>query len=126
MARRADLSPALVLYDPDCGMCTRLAEIGRRRQRPGALEWVPNDSEQAQELLRRHGLLGREQDTLVVVEGESATQESAAVVRTALRLRWPWKGAAAVWLVPRPLRDAVYRRISERRKHSCRLHPARA
>jgi predicted DCC family thiol-disulfide oxidoreductase YuxK len=107
--------PAIVLYDGACGLCRGLVVKGRRRQRPGAIEWLDSASAEGQALLRRRGLLGREADSLIVVEGDRVSLESAAAVRITLRLRWPWKAAAAVWIVPRPLRDAAYRAVAKRR-----------
>ena len=118
---------AIVLFDGSCGMCTANMRRGMRYQRPGAIRWVDNGSEEGQALLRERGLLGKEQDSLIVIEGGRVSLESGAVVRTALRLRWPWKASAATWVVPKPLRDALYRRVSANRaKHAaCRLPAAR-
>src|SRR5688572_28806945 len=80
--------PAIVLYDGSCGTCTVNMERGKRYQRPGALEWVDNGSEEGQALLRGRGLLGKEQDTLIVLEGDRAYLDSDAVVRSAQGLRW--------------------------------------
>lgn len=120
-------APAIVLYDGSCGLCTGTMLRGKRYQRPGAIEWVDNGSEEGQALLRGRGLLGKEQDSLLVVEGERVSRGSAAVVRVSLRLRWPWKSSAALWIVPKPLRDAGYRQVAARRaKHAaCRLPAAR-
>lgn len=128
MAKRGkDAPPAIALYDGACGLCTKTMLRGKRHQRPGAIEWVDSGSEEGQALLRDRGLLGKEQDSLVVIEGARASLESAAVVRLTLRLRWPWKSSAALWIVPKPLRDAGYRQVAARRaRHAaCQLPPAR-
>lgn len=116
-------APAIVLYDGSCGLCTGTMSRGQRCQRPGAIEWVDNGSSEGQALLREHGLLGKEKDSLIVIEGDRVSIESAAIVRSSLRLRWPWKASSALWIVPKPLRDAVYRRVSaSRARHAaCRL-----
>ncbi|HUR25137.1 MAG TPA: DCC1-like thiol-disulfide oxidoreductase family protein [Candidatus Thermoplasmatota archaeon] len=117
--------PAIVLFDGSCGMCTGNMLRGRRWQRAGAIEWVDNGSDRGRSLLRDHGLLGKEQDSLIVIEGDRVSLGSSSIIRTALRLRWPWKASAAMWLAPRPLRDAVYRRVSANRsKHSACKFPA--
>ncbi|HJQ93818.1 MAG TPA: DCC1-like thiol-disulfide oxidoreductase family protein, partial [Candidatus Thermoplasmatota archaeon] len=113
----------IVLYDDHCGTCTTNAARGRRYQRAGALEWLGNSTPRAQAILRERGLLGKEQDSLIVIEGGRVSMGSASVVRAVLGLRWPWKASAALWIVPKPLRDAVYRRVSANRaRHAeCRL-----
>jgi predicted DCC family thiol-disulfide oxidoreductase YuxK len=112
---------AIVLYDGACGMCVDAAEKGRRWQRPGALRWVDNASAEGRAILRRHGLEGEADRSIVVVDSRGATTESAAAVRVARRLRWPWKAYAALWVVPKPVRDWVYRRIAARRIRTCAL-----
>ncbi len=88
--------PAIVLYDGGCGMCSAGARRGQRWQKTGALRWVDNGSDEGQALLRERGLVGKEQDTLIVLDGGRAYVESAAVVRSLRGLRWPWKAAAAL------------------------------
>lgn len=107
--------PAVVFYDGACGMCADAAAKGRRWQRPGAIEWVDAATGDGRRRLAARGLLEQARDSLVVVEGDRVSLESTAAVRTALRLRWPWKAWAALWLVPRPWRDAAYRRIAAKR-----------
>ena len=115
-------APALVLYDDRCGSCSRSAARGRRYQRAGALEWLGNSTPRAQALLRERGLLGREEETLIVLEGERAYLESDAVVRSAQGLRWPWRLCAALRLVPKAWRDRWYRRVAQdRERHACHL-----
>lgn len=118
--------PALVLYDGRCGMCIGNAQKGRKYQRAGALEWIDNGSPRAQALLKERGLLGREQDSLIVLDGERAYLDSDAIVRSAQGLRWPWRVYAGIQFLPRSWRDAAYRRIAaQRSRHTeCQL-PAR-
>lgn len=115
--------PAVVLYDDHCGMCTANAAKGRKYQRAGALEWVGNSSDEGQALLRGRGLLGKEQDSLIVLDGDRAFLDSDAIVRSAQGLRWPWRACAGIRFLPKALRDAAYRRIAANRsRHAeCRL-----
>ena len=118
--------PAIVLYDGACGTCRATMERGRRYQRPGALDWVDNSSERGQALLRGRGLLGKEQDSLIVLDGDRAYLDSDAIVRSAQGLRWPWRAYAGIRFVPKALRDAAYRRAAANRsRHAeCRLPTA--
>lgn len=115
--------PALVLYDGACGLCRGTMERGRRGQRPGALEWLDNASPEAQAALARHGLLGQEEDSLIVVSREAAFLRSDAIVRVMQGLRWPWRVGAALRFIPNRWRDAAYRHIAARRSRDavCRL-----
>ncbi len=118
-------SPAIVLYDDRCGFCTENARKGMRYQRKGALEWLGNSTPRAQQMLKERGLLGKEEETLIVLEGERHYFESDAVVRSAQGLRWPWRVWAGIRFLPKPARDRVYRKIAEDRdRHGCHLPPA--
>jgi predicted DCC family thiol-disulfide oxidoreductase YuxK len=118
-------APAVVLYDGDCGFCSENAMLGRKYQRPGALEWLDNGSARAKALLAERGLSGKEEETLIVLEGERAYLFSDAVVRSAQGLRWPWRLYAGIRFLPRAWREAWYRRLAaDRDKHGCHLPPA--
>lgn len=117
-------APAIVLYDDRCGFCSASAAKGMRCQRPGALEWLGNSTPRAQALLEERGLLGKEEETLIVLDGDRAFLHSDAVVRSAQGLRWPWRMYAAVRVLPKPLLDRWYRRLAEDRvRHACHLPP---
>lgn len=114
--------PAIVLYDDRCGFCTGSAVKGRRYQRPGALEWLGNSTPRAQALLEERGLLGKEEETLIVLDGDRAYLHSDAVVRSAQGLRWPWRMYAGLRFLPKAWRDRWYRRMAEdRERHACHL-----
>ena len=125
MNRPSSTAPAIVLYDGACGMCSENARKGRLYQRPGALEWIDNSSDEAQALLRGRDLVGKEQDSLIVIEGDRAYLDSDAIVRSAQGLRWPWRAYAGIRFLPKAMRDGVYRRIAaQRTRHTeCRLPP---
>lgn len=121
---QADAPPAIVLYDDRCGFCTTNAQRGMRYQRAGALRWLGNSTPEAQEMLRERGLLGKEEETLIVFDGDRALVESDAVVRSAQGLRWPWRVYAGLRFLPKRLRDRAYRKIAEdRNRHGCHLPP---
>ena len=116
---------AIVLYDDHCGFCTTNAKRGMRYQRAGALRWLGNSTSEAQEMLRGRGLLGKEEETLIVFDGERAFFESDAVVRSAQGLRWPWRVYAGLRFLPKSMRDRAYRKIAEDRdRHGCHLPTA--
>ncbi|MNC52636.1 hypothetical protein D3C75_1019930 [compost metagenome] len=54
-------------------------------------------------------------DTVVLLEHGRCYTESSAVLRIARRLRFPWPAAYGLILIPRPLRNAVYRVVARNR-----------
>jgi len=110
------VEPATIVIDGDCSLCTRASHYGMRHATPGLLRFVASQTDEGAALLRQHGLEAVADDTMVAVVSPRAFVRSAAIVQVAKRLRWPWRAQAAVWLVPRPLRDAAYRWVARRRR----------
>jgi predicted DCC family thiol-disulfide oxidoreductase YuxK len=65
--------------------------------------------------MREHGLDPDALNSIVVLEDGRAWQESSAALRIARHLPGSWKLLRAFVLVPRPLRDVVYRLIARNR-----------
>jgi len=121
-AGAAEASPAIVLYDDRCGFCTGTAQKGMRHTRPGALEWLGNSTPRAQAMLEERGLSGKEEETLIVLDGARAHLFSDAIVRAAQGLRWPWRMYAGIRFLPKRLRDRAYRKVAaDRDRHGCHL-----
>jgi predicted DCC family thiol-disulfide oxidoreductase YuxK len=54
-------------------------------------------------------------DSILLVEGGRVFDRSTAALRISRRLKWPWKLAYVLILVPRSLRDFLYDGIARRR-----------
>jgi predicted DCC family thiol-disulfide oxidoreductase YuxK len=107
--------PAVILYDGECGLCDRLVQWVLPRDRVGRFHFAALQSEWAQTALRRHALPTSDFDSMVLIEDERVYLRSTAALRVLRGLpRWGWTYAFIV--VPRGLRDVVYRWIARRRK----------
>lgn len=123
---------ALLLYDGDCGLCTRSVAWVRRHDRRGRVRAVPAQDPEGQAALATAGLAGVEARTLVLFttgrRGRRAWLRSAGTVRLLWTVGGAWRVAgAALWLVPWPLRELGYRLVARNRRrfgHACPL-PAR-
>jgi predicted DCC family thiol-disulfide oxidoreductase YuxK len=109
------VQPATIVIDGECGLCQRAAAYGMGKGRPGMLRFIAQQSAEGADLLDRFGLRQEAADTMVAAVGERAYVRSAAVVQVAKRLRGARRVQAALWLVPKPLRDAGYRFVARRR-----------
>ncbi|HET6404100.1 MAG TPA: DCC1-like thiol-disulfide oxidoreductase family protein [Candidatus Thermoplasmatota archaeon] len=112
--------PAVLLYDGECGFCTRSVLFVHRRDPRGRVRFASLQSARGRALLAQHGV-APDMSTVVLLDGKGAHLRSTAIVRTARLLRWPWSWAYAAVLVPRPLRDALYRFVA---RHRHRFGPA--
>lgn len=105
----------IVLYDAVCGLCSRSVQLILRHDRRGRFRFAALQSEVGQALLRRHGLQTDELDTFVLVEDGRAYVRSSGALRVARGLGGAWRLVSALAIVPRPLRDAVYRLVARNR-----------
>lgn len=112
----------LVIYDGVCGLCNRSVRWFLRRDVFDRLRFAPSASPNVAELLGRHGLdaavAGEGPGSILVVVGAGGADErllvrSEAVLALFSALPNPWPAlAAALKVIPRPLRDLGYRVIA--------------
>jgi predicted DCC family thiol-disulfide oxidoreductase YuxK len=109
----------VLLYDGACGLCAEAVQIILRDDRRGLLRFAPLDGEFAAGVRRRHALEAA--DSIVWVEpahGQRAERvfiRSDAALRVAGYLGGVWRTALVGWLLPRPLRDALYDVVARHR-----------
>jgi predicted DCC family thiol-disulfide oxidoreductase YuxK len=124
MAQKNERRP-IVVFDGECGLCN------------GFVAWLVRHDKHAVHLLAGSaGEVGRavidaaglpreiSESTMILWDGSRARIQSDAVLGVLAGLGWPWKGAAAGLLVPRSIRNAVYRWRAERRNRILAEDPA--
>ena len=115
----------LVIYDGRCGLCNRSIRWFLARDRHDRLRFAPSESPLVAGLLARHGFVAPAVtdgpgSILVVLDAERPTERlllcSNAVLALLRQLPQPWPPVAAcLRLIPRPLRDLVYRLVARSR-----------
>ena len=114
-------SNPIILYDGVCGLCNRLVQFMLKHDSHGRLRFASLQSDFAAKVLRRHSIDPNDLDTLHVVENfeqphERVLHRSNAVLRAGRELGGIWSPLSAVGrVVPRPLRDLVYRFVAQNR-----------
>jgi predicted DCC family thiol-disulfide oxidoreductase YuxK len=109
---------AVVLFDGVCNLCNGFVQFVIPRDSDGYFRFAPLSSEAAAHVLStardaRHG--GPLVDSIVLVEDGVAHVRSAAALRIARRLGFPWVLGYGLMIVPRPFRDAIYDLVARRR-----------
>jgi predicted DCC family thiol-disulfide oxidoreductase YuxK len=105
----------VVLFDGICNLCVGSLPWLLRMDRRDCLRFGTLQSEVGTELLRRCGLSGDYDESMVVVEGDLAYTESDAVVRIAWHLGFPWALGSIASVVPKVIRDRAYRFLANNR-----------
>jgi predicted DCC family thiol-disulfide oxidoreductase YuxK len=105
----------VVLFDGICNLCVGSLPWLLRMDRRDRLRFGTLQSEAGTELLAECGLSGTYDESMVVVEGDRAYTESDAVVRIAWLLGFPWALGSVASIVPKRIRDRVYRWVADSR-----------
>jgi len=105
----------VIVFDAMCVLCSANAAFVLRHDSGGRFRLASIQGEVGAALYRRCGIDPASPETLIVVEGGRALRDSDAVLAIWAGLDWPWNWLAAFRLVPRALRDPVYRWIARHR-----------
>ena len=115
------MADPIILYDGVCGLCNRLVQFLLKHDKQGRLRFASLQSDFAAKVLQRHGIDPKDLDTLHVIEnyeqpGERVLQRSDAILRAGRELGGFWSvSAATATVIPRALRDVVYRLVARNR-----------
>lgn len=124
---RRELPPApdapplhLVLYDGECGVCSRIVRWLLDADRRGLLRFAPLQGATAAALRQRWPAIPPDLDSIIYVDRSSGVEDVSwradAFLRICRLLGGPWRvvGAIGEWL-PRSLADAAYDAFARRR-----------
>ena len=106
---------SILIFDGYCRLCSNAVDFIVRRDPEGRFRFAAAQSEAGKALLSRYGLSERGPDTQVLIEDGIAHTDSTAALRIARRLGGVWQLFYVFILVPRFLRDVVYRFIARNR-----------
>jgi predicted DCC family thiol-disulfide oxidoreductase YuxK len=99
----------VIVFDAHCVLCCSHARFVLRHDRRGHFRLASMQGETGAAIYRRFGIDPADPDTLVVVEGDAALRDSDAILAIWRGLGWPWHAAGMFALVPRGVRDPLYR-----------------
>jgi predicted DCC family thiol-disulfide oxidoreductase YuxK len=105
----------IVLFDGVCNLCNGTVRFLIDHDPMARFRFAPLQSEVGRALQERHHLDPDTLDTFVLVDGDGAHVRSDAVLGILCGLPSPWRWLRFLRVVPRPLRDALYRFVASRR-----------
>lgn len=101
----------LFLFDGHCRLCSSGVATLMRLDRRGVIDFASAQSALGRELFANHG---RDPDlTYLLIVGDEAYGESDGYLRMCALLGGPWRLFGAVRIVPRGLRDRLYRLVAQ-------------
>nr|WP_314467052.1 thiol-disulfide oxidoreductase DCC family protein [uncultured Novosphingobium sp.] len=102
-------SGPIIIFDAMCVLCSANAAFVLRHDRAGRFRLASMQGEAGAALYRRFGIDPANPETLIVVEGDNVLRDSDAMLAIWAGLDRPWNALAALRIVPRKLRDPIYR-----------------
>lgn len=119
----------VIVFDGVCVLCNGWVRFLLRHDRRGRYIYAAMQAAAGRALLVQHGLDPDDPVSFLLVETGQAWSDTDAIIRVVTGLGGPWRLAVALRMVPRPLRDRLYRWIARNRyrwfgRHeSCLLPP---
>lgn len=105
----------IILYDGVCHLCNGVVNTILLRDKSKTFRFSPLQSDRGQSLLKKFNLPTDDFDSFVLVEGEHAYQRSDAAIRVMRGMGFPYNLGAALWILPPPVRDALYNWVAKNR-----------
>ncbi|AEG50238.1 thiol-disulfide oxidoreductase DCC [Sphingobium chlorophenolicum L-1] len=108
-------SRPIIVFDAMCVLCSANATFVLRHDRAARFRLASMQGDVGAALYRQFGIDPANPETLIVVDGNKALRDSDAVLAIWAGLDRPWNALAAFRIIPRWLRDPVYRWIARHR-----------
>lgn len=105
----------IILFDAECVLCSANARFVLKHDMAGHFRLASMQGAVGAALYREHGMDPEDPSSMLVVENGRVRTDSDAVLRICEGLGLPWRLLALFRVVPRMLRDPVYRWIARNR-----------
>ncbi|MBC7384821.1 MAG: DUF393 domain-containing protein [Cryobacterium sp.] len=106
----------IIFYDGVCNLCNQSVQFILRRDVSTHFLFASLQGDYAKTRLARFGrAMEAEPDSVLLLEGALLSDYSTAALRIAGGMSFPWPGLKVFLLVPRPIRDGIYRFIARNR-----------
>lgn len=105
----------LILFDGVCNLCAWAVQFIIARDPRGVFRFASLQSPLGQKIMQEHGLAPGQLDSFVLVEEGVAYTESTAALKVSKKLDGAWPLCYTAIILPRVVRDPVYRFIARNR-----------
>lgn len=106
---------AIVLFDGVCNFCNGAVNFVINRDKAGYFKFAPLQSEVGERLISEHKIDKAETDSVILVEDGKVYTHSTAALRIGRKLDGAWRLLYGFVVVPRLLRDFVYKFFAKNR-----------
>ena len=104
----------IILFDGVCNLCNGTVDFLLKRDRKKQFRFASIQSEAAQLLIRKYQI-PVEIDSVILIKSNQVYFESDAAFEIAGMFSFPWKMAVIFRIIPKGIRDFIYRWIAKNR-----------
>ncbi|MEO1043940.1 MAG: DCC1-like thiol-disulfide oxidoreductase family protein [Pseudomonadota bacterium] len=105
----------IIVFDAMCVLCSVNARFVLKYDKRHHFYLASMQNSVGETLYRRNGIDPANPETLILVNGDTVLRDSDAVLAIYTGLGWPWRAFGIFKLVPKFLRDPLYRFIARNR-----------
>jgi len=116
----------IILFDGVCNLCNGTVDFLLKRDSKKQFRFTSIQSKAAQLLLHKCQIPS-ETDSVILIKSNKVYFESDAAIEIAGMLPFPWKMGTIFRIIPKKIRDNIYRRIAKNRyrwfgkRDTCRI-----
>ena len=103
------------LFDGVCNMCVRSVQFIINRDKKDIFRFASIQSGIGQELIKKHSIDIKKNDSIIVIKDKSIKYRSSAVLYILYYLQTIWKLFLVFYVIPYPIRDFFYKIIARKR-----------
>lgn len=117
----------IVFFDGICNLCNRSVDFILTRDKGKIFKFASLQSDIASQLLKDKGVDTSAMRTIILLKNDKIFYRSDAVLEIIRDLKAPWPALYIFKIVPRFIRDSVYRMVSKNRyswfgkRNTCRI-----
>jgi len=104
----------IVLFDGVCNYCNAMVNLAIRNDKKADLKFATLQSETGHQLRSKYNI-PREIDSVIFIENGKVYIYSDAAIRTARYFRWPAKMIYGLIIIPKFIREPIYKWIAKNR-----------
>ena len=105
----------VLIYDGECKFCNGIVDLVMKHEKNESISFMWLQDTRAASLIERNGL-DPQADSIFFIHMNKGYQYSSAALEVTKFMKWPWNWWPAFYIVPKGIRDSVYRFIAKHRK----------